>query len=157
MTNDKYAQAADNLCKAIDVAVQVFEEFPPKELAEGQLKHIIDTYLEFRNNAKNPAPQYRNLKSLSYDIENVFIYFQEGSGKAVNVFWDKIKELNLPYKRENKLAKILKRKKIKNDIEYDFIIDVLVPYQQEKLIDENDVILLNQLIEEFENRTKKGK
>lgn len=70
------------------------------------------------------------------------------------MFWGKIKEAKLPYKRENRLAKILKRKKIKDDMEYDFIIDVLVPYQQEGLINEDEVFLLNNLIGDFENKTK---
>jgi hypothetical protein len=49
------------------------------------------------------------------------------------------------------LVKILKRKKINNKAEFDFIIDVRVPYQQEKLI---NIDLLNKLISEFESAKK---
>ena len=68
--------------------------------------------------------------------------------------WKEIKAQNLPYKRENKLAKILKRKKINNIHEYDFVIDVIVPYQQEGLINEEEVVLLNKWLGDFENRKK---
>jgi hypothetical protein len=150
MTDNKYTQSVDNLCKAIDIAVSVLQEYPPKGFNPSHVTNFVNAYLDFKNRAENPEPQFRNLKSLSYVINDVFIYFQEGSGDTVNAFWDKVKELNLPFKRENKLAKILKRKKINNKIEFDFVIDVLVPYQQEKLIDKDDVDLLNKLIAEFE-------
>jgi hypothetical protein len=61
----------------------------------------------------------------------------------------------LPYKRENRMAKILKRKKIINDIEYDFVTDVIVPYQQEGMITEEEVISLNTYLGDYENRKKK--
>ncbi|MNJ03586.1 hypothetical protein D3C73_1639680 [compost metagenome] len=53
------------------------------------------------------------------------------------------------------MEKIFKRKKINNVREYDFVIDVIVPYQQEGLIDQQEVALLNDLILEFESRKKK--
>ena len=162
MKEDKYAETAQNLAKATDIAIAVFQEFPPKGWEEhyvtenkNQINHFIDLYKEFKENALNPKPKFRNLKSLKYDIEAVFTYFQEGSGECVDQFWKEIKAQNLPYKRENKLAKILKRKKINNIHEYDFIIDVIVPYQQEGLINEEEVVLLNKWLGEFENRKKK--
>ena len=63
----------------------------------------------------------------------MFILFQEGSGEGVEYFWRKIKEKNLPFNRNNKLTKIFKRKRIINDLEYDFITDVMMPYYQEGL------------------------
>ena len=53
------------------------------------------------------------------------------------------------------MAKILKRKKINNDIEYDFVTDLIVPYQQEGMITEEEVILLNAYLGKFENRKRK--
>ncbi|MNY73060.1 hypothetical protein D3C86_2117470 [compost metagenome] len=53
------------------------------------------------------------------------------------------------------MVKILKRKKINNIREYDFVIDVMIPYEQEGLIDQDEVILLNDLISQFEMRKKK--
>jgi hypothetical protein len=155
MSQTKYEQAVEHLSKAIDIAIDVIKEIPPKDWKDEDILHFSNVYLEYKNEAQNPEPKFANLTSLKYSINDILTYFQECSGKAVDEFWIRIKEQGLPYKRENKLAKILKRKKIKNDIEFDFVIDVLVPYQQEKLIDENEVILLNQLIAEFEMRGKK--
>ncbi|WP_306354219.1 hypothetical protein [Flavobacterium sp. '19STA2R22 D10 B1'] len=152
---EKYKEAAGNLAKAIDVAIDVFKKYQIKDMSQKDINIIIDVYSEYKEYTLNPLPKFSNLKSLSYNIEGVFTFFQEGSGETVDKFWEKIKELGLPYKRENKLAKILKRKKIKNDIEYDFVIDVLVPYQQEKMITEEEVILLNELIGAFENKNRK--
>ena len=155
MKNAKYVEASNNLVKAIDIAIKVFNDYPPKIWNESQLRHVINVYSGWKEELINPQPQYINMTSLKYSIEEVFTYFQEGSGQTVEMFWQKIKETDLPYKRENKLAKILKRKKIKDDIEYDFVTDVIVPYQQEGLVDESDIILLNGLISDFEKKQKK--
>ncbi len=53
------------------------------------------------------------------------------------------------------MTKIMKRKKINNTHEYDFVIDVIVPYEQEGLITLDEVVLLNNLISQFELRNKK--
>jgi len=162
MKEDKYTEASQNLAKALDIAIAVLQKFPPKGWNEhyvtenkNEIDFTIDLYNEWKEMALNPKPQYRNLKSLKYKIENVFTYFHEASGTYVEEFWKEIKAHNLPFKRENKLAKILKRKKINNIHEYDFIIDVIVPYKQEGLINDEEVVLLNKWIGEFENRKKK--
>jgi hypothetical protein len=59
---------------------------------------------------------------------------------------------NLPYERENKLEKILSKRKIKNRQEYDYVIDTMVPFKQEGIISDSDFELLNQLIGEFERK-----
>jgi hypothetical protein len=40
-------------------------------------------------------------------------------------------------------------------MEYDFIVDVLVPYQQEGLITQTDADLLGQMLAQFEQRSRK--
>jgi hypothetical protein len=156
MKEDKYLQAATNLVKAIDIAIESLHKHPPKVWDDKTINHFMNFYTECKDRVINPEPQFRNLKSFKYVYEDVFTLFQESAGEDVNYFWDKIKEQGLPYKRENKLGKILKRKKIKDDIEYDFVIDVLVPYQQEGLINEEEVALLNIYIGDFEQRRKKS-
>lgn len=159
---EKYKIASVNLAKAADIAITVFREFPPKGWNEhhlskdkNQIDHFIELYSEFKENALNPGPKFANMQSLKYKIEEVFTYFQEGHGQCVEEFWREIKAQNLPYKRENKMMKILKRKKINNIQEFDFVIDVIVPYEQEGLINKDEVILLNNLLAEFETRKKK--
>lgn len=155
MKTDKYKEASDNLGKAVDIAVNAFRRNRPKDFNELQTLDFVNSYLEWKDNALNAESKFRNLGSLKYLVEAVFTYFQEGHGKCVEEFWKEIKVQNLPYKRENKMVKILKRKKINNIHEYDFVIDVIVPYQQEGLITDEDVVLLNELIGQFEMRKKK--
>lgn len=155
MSDTKYNESAKNLIIATSIAIETLKKYPPINWDDDTVKDVVNTYYEFKSNIENSKPEFRNLKSLKYDIEAVFTYFQEASGECVEQFWKEIKAQNLPYKRENKFAKILKRKKINNIHEYDFVIDVIVPYQQEGLINDEEVVLLNKCLGEFENRKKK--
>lgn len=152
MSKLKYDDKVENLSKVINIAIRNLQEYPPKGFDENHLEQFINTYLDLKNNALNPEPEFRNATSLKYIENDVFIYFQEGFGQAVNTFWEEIKDKKLPYKRVNKISKILKRKKIKNQLEYDFITDVLVPYQKDGLINSQDLDQLNKMILDFENK-----
>lgn len=52
------------------------------------------------------------------------------------------------------MDKILKRGKIKGDIERDFVTDVMVPYRQEGMITEEEFARLQGMVEKFEGRSK---
>ena len=158
---DKYKIAAENLAKASDIAIAVVQKFPPKGWNEhyvtenkNEINHFIDVYKEWKEMALNPKPQYCNMQSLKYVYQDIFTEFQEGSGTFIEEFWKEIKAQNLPYKRENKLPKILKRKKINNIHEFDFVTDIIVPYKQEGLINDEEVVLLNKCLGDFEIRKK---
>ena len=138
MKEDKYLDGVVNLCKAIDIAIESFQKYPPKIWDDKTTNHFINLYKEWKEERLNAELKFRNISSLKYDYLNVFTIFQESAGDGVNYFWNKIKEHNLPYKRENKLGKILKRQKIKNDKEYDFLIDVMIPYKQEGIISDDE-------------------
>lgn len=154
MASKKYIEARDNLVKAIDLANEVLLEFP-----HGRTQEDVDGSVEFNNYRKdlalNAAKEFQTMQSLNYLIEDFFIYFQEGVGRPdVDEFWRRIKEANLPYVRENKLEKIMKRGRIRNDIEYDYVIDTIVPFQQDGILSEEDVKKLNEMIEKFENKRR---
>lgn len=150
-----YEEQAENLSNIIDIAILAIESQAPKEWSEVNKKHIINTYLDWKDQLLNPKPEFHNIKSLNYLSNDIFVYFQEGSGEAVNFFWNKVNHLQLGFKRKNNLVKILKRGKINNQFEYDYVIDVIVPYQQEHLISDIEVITLNQLIKNYEKSGKK--
>jgi hypothetical protein len=86
MTDNKYLKSVENLSKAIDIAINVLQEIPPKGFDSSHVKQFVASYLDFKNNAENPEPQFRNLKSLSYVSNDVFTFFQEVSGDTVNAF-----------------------------------------------------------------------
>ncbi|MND30088.1 hypothetical protein D3C80_206150 [compost metagenome] len=150
MTKFDYDSEADKLALAIDIAIQAFKMHPPDGFDEKQLAHFVNVYEEYKTEILSPEKRFRNKSGLKQSTYEVFTYFQEGHGNTVNVFWDKINESKLDFRRENRLAKILKRKKIKDHTEYDFVIDTLVPYQQEGLISSDEVELLNSLISDYE-------
>jgi len=143
----KYDIEAKNLAKALDIAIDAFTKYPPKYFDEYHTHQIINILIEYKDKAKN-----NHLKNLKRSIEEALSFFQEGSGDFVDYFWGKIYENNLPYLRENKLLKILKRKKIRDDMEYDFVIDTMVPYYQNKTINDEEFSLLNTLINKFQKK-----
>ncbi len=163
MASKKYIEARDNLIKAIDLANEALLKYPNgKEKQEFVYDGISYTVLEWTikwlNEVKkrrlNEEKKYETLQSLKYSIEDVFTYFQEAAGPDVDEFWRLIKEANLPYERENKLEKIMTRGRIRNDIEYDYVIDTIVPFQQEGILSNDDVKKLNEMIEKFESKRR---
>lgn len=163
MASKKYIEARDNLIKAIDLANEALLKYPNgKEKQEFVYDGISYTVLEWTikwlNEVKkrrlNEEKKYETLQSLKYSIEDVFTYFQEAAGPDVDEFLRLIKEANLPYERENKLEKIMTRGRIRNDIEYDYVIDTIVPFQQEGILSNEDVKKLNEMIEKFERKRR---
>jgi hypothetical protein len=157
MASKKYIEQSDHLIKAIEIAIDVLKKIPPKGFEEHDTRSFVGFYAGCKESLVNPDPKYSNLASLKYDIEAVFTYFNEASGETVNEFWKRIKESGLPYERENKLEKILLKKKIRNQQDYDYVIDNMVPFKQEGIINEREFELLNQLVGEFEFRRLKKK
>lgn len=149
--SNKYEEKAEQLAKAIDIAIEAMKLFPPKGYDEKHLIHFMGVYNKWKDEILNPKPQYKNLQSLAYSICDVFTFFQEANGETVEYFWQKIKENNLDFKRENKVIKILKRGKIKDDIEYNFVKDILVIYRQENIINEAEFLQLAKMIDKFED------
>jgi hypothetical protein len=157
MASKKYIEQSSHLIKAIEIAIDVLKKIPPKGFEEHDTRTFVGFYEGCKESLINPDPKYSNLASLKYDIEAVFTYFNEASGETVNEFWKRIKESSLPYERENKLEKILLKKKIRNQQDYDYVIDTMVPFKQEGIINETEFELLNQLVGEFEFRRWKKK
>lgn len=150
-----YEIEALKLSKAAEIAIEAFKIFPPKDWNEETLLHVQNCYNEWRDGALNPKPQFKNLASLKYKIKEIFTIFQEGSGDFVEYFWKEIKNQNLDYVREDKLLKILKRGKINNKIDYEYIVDIIIPAEQENRITNEEAKLLTEMIGIFETKKKK--
>lgn len=154
---EKYIKLSNELCKAIIIGIDSIQKFPHKNWKDEYSKNkFIEFYQKCRELIENAEPKFQNMSSLKYDQDAILTYFQESSGEDVDEFWRQIKEQDLPFTRENRMLKILKRKKINNDIEYDFVIDVMVAYLQEGMITDDEVKLLNNYIANFENKKRKS-
>lgn len=152
MATKAYKIRSQELIQAIEIAVDAFQKVPPEDFNSGDVASICTSYREMKGMIEDAEKHFQNLESLRYTEDAVFTYFQEAHGNCVNEFWKMIKAAELPFQRENKLGKLMKRGRIKDHIEYDFVIDVLVPYQEDGLVSEEDVKLLNQWIAEFEEK-----
>jgi len=152
----KYDEKAELIARLIDIAVDCFMVSPPNDWDERQVKHFVKVYSDWKNETINPRPEFHNVKSLSYMLSNVLTYFQEGSGQAVETFWKEVNSQELDIKREDRFVKILKRGKIKNDIEYDIIIDLFNVYVESNSLSGDDVDKLNKMIANFENSVGKN-
>ena len=146
-----YEEESHKLAKAIDVAREAFEKKPSK-FSNSDVAWFITCYSEWKQKALSPEPQFKKLSSLKYLASDTFTYFQEGAGETVEYFWQRMKEENLDFKREDRLTKILKTGKIKGRIEYDYVIDLLVPAQQSGYINEEQATTLSNMIAVYEKR-----
>ena len=149
-----YKEEAAKLAKAIDIAIEAFENKCPADFEESHKKHVISFYHEVKNTCLNPEPQFNNLTSLKYSIQDVFTYFQESAEPTVEYFWNRIKEENLDYKRENKLEKILNRGRIKDRVEYEHVTDLIVAAEQEGLTTKKETKKLSSMLGEYELNRK---
>ncbi|WP_160143964.1 hypothetical protein [Chryseolinea soli] len=154
MSKKSYEEQAEVLSRAIDIAVEAFKKFRPKDFTDVHLAHFVSVYEGYKNDILNPNYKFRTLSALADAKNDILIYFQEGSGPDVNFFWKRIAEEKIGYQRVNKMAKILKRKRIANRMEMDFVTDCLVAYRQEGLISDEESIMLDKMIFDFQ---KKGK
>ena len=152
-----YDIEANRLAKAVDIAIESFSLYPPKNFTKENLNHFINVYSGWKNSILNPEPKFRKITSLKYHIQDVFTYFQEGSGDAVEHFWKELAVQNLGYVREDKLRKIINRGIIKGRIEYDLVTDSIVSAQQVGRITEQEANQLSEMLGQFETKSKKKK
>lgn len=152
MTRDKYIDEVNKTVIVIDTAIDAIRKYPPEAFDASHLNQFVNTYTDFKSKVTNPEPPHKNIKSLSYIKNDALIYFQEGSGDAVSFFWKELKQKGIDIKRINKLEKILKKNKISNQIELDYVTDMMIPAQQEGHITKEQLAILNSLIEKFEGK-----
>ncbi len=148
---EKYESQSLKLSKAIDLAISAIKKFPPRDWTKENLNQFITVYSKAKEDALNPETKFKNLRSLKYIENDVFIYFQEATGEAVEYFWKEVKNYNLDYARVDKLSKILKRGKIKSKSDYDYVTDVFTAAFQENRITQVEFAQLSAIIGEFEN------
>jgi len=150
-----YNSSAQQLVDIIDIALDCFQSFPPENFNITHVNQFVKTYIDYKEKVINPEPKFRNIKSLNYLVNDTLIYFQESTGRTVEEFWKKIQSNQIDIKRENKFEKILKRGKIKNNIEYDTIIDLYNHYLESKIPSKEEINRVNDMITQFENRRSK--
>jgi hypothetical protein len=150
-----YQKEVEKLCKAIDISIDSYKTYPPKDWTSEIINMVTSNLEKDKLSRIEAEPKFRTFASLKYDIEAVFTYFQEATGKTVEYFWKKIGEAELDYKRENKLEKILNRGKIRGQIEYEYVTDMIVVSEQVGLTSKEETLKLSDMLGEYESRKKK--
>jgi hypothetical protein len=146
----KYEEQANKLAKAVDIAEQVIRQ--SADFNSDLVKPMLDFGTKVKHMALNPEPQFKKLVSLKYLENDFFIFWNESTGPDVAKFWDRVFESKLGYDRKDAIQAVLKRKKIKNIHEFDFITDNIVVYKQTGRLRQDQVNELNKYIGEFEKR-----
>jgi len=151
ISKDKILSEVEDTAMIIKLAIKAIQKFPPKDLTTFQLDLIIKGYTKFGEEVAiaSAHSKYKDIKQIKHFA---LTYFQEGHGTAVNHFWSELKSANIQIERIDKLNKLLKRNKISSQMEYDYIVDAIVPLQQENLITPEQAIKLSDMIGKFEQR-----
>lgn len=152
MSKIKYDLEAESLSRIIDIAIDSIRQNPSGQFEQHHIELFIDVYQDYKNKVENPAPEFHNLTSLKYVRNDILTYFQEGSGDAVEAFWKEIKNKKIRVVRVNRFEKIIKRGKIKNQIEYDIIIDLYNSYIENNMLSVMEIDKINDLISDFEKK-----
>ena len=150
-----YQEEVEKLCKAIDISIDAYRTYPPKDWTPDIVKMVTYNLEKDKLRRLDAEPKFRTLASLKYDIEAVFSHFQEGAGETVEYFWKKIREANLDYKRENKLENILNKGKIRGRIEYEYVTDMIIVAEQVGMTNKEETMKLSVMLGEYESRKKK--
>lgn len=150
-----YQEEVDKLCRAIDLSIEAYTEYPPKGWTADIIKKVASNLKDHKKRILEAEKKFRTMASLKYDVEAVFTYFQEAAGETVEFFWKRVKEERLDYTRENKLEKILNRGKIRGRIEYEFVTDLIVVAEQTGLTTIDGTRKLSHMLGEYEAKKKK--
>ena len=150
MAKKTYEKRSQELQKAIDIAMEVYEKFPPKGFSKEEIAAVIESYGSFKTLIEQADPKFQNLDSLKYMEEAVLTFFHEDSGQTVNEFWQRVRAAGLSFERENKLDQIFAQRRIQTDFEYNYVIDVLGPFEDEGIISTEQADLLEQWLDDFE-------
>jgi hypothetical protein len=149
----EYKQKVDLYLRVIEVIRPLFIDNPNfwggPFVVHANLEVLAKIELNLRDALLDNKKKIGKSSFMDWD-EYLLTGFNEGHGEVVELFWQKVKEQNLPLQRVNKMAKILKRGRIKDEYEYDFVTDVIVPYMQEGMITAEEEVRLKDMLGKFE-------
>jgi hypothetical protein len=142
------------LKKAIEIGEEVItisEQISTKEKDECLYAHKFH-----REQLGGLTGKFANLTSLAYNEDNFLVYWNEAIGVHVDLFWEKLKVADLPYKRKrNVLTDTLAKGRIRNIHEYHTLVDGLVIYYQNGMIDEKQMQQLSEMLDRFASKYNK--
>ena len=147
-----YQERAERLSKSVDIAVKIVNE--SEQFGDDFKTPMINFCNQLKQMALNPEPQFKKVASIKY-LENDFLtYWNESTDKEVDKFWIEIHKNGIDFEKKDTIKTVLKRGKIKDINEFYNIIGNIVIAEQIGWIDQEQIIELNRMIGDFENRNK---
>ncbi|GJM63259.1 hypothetical protein [Persicobacter diffluens] len=144
-----YTEESQKLAIAIEIAIEAFQLNWPQNLEPSHQENFISCYAQWKAQCLNPPVAVKNLNALMHLEHDVFAYFQERTGAAVEYFWKKIKEHALDYRRENKLEKILHRGKILGRVEFDYVNEMILIAEEIGFTSRQETRKLSELLQDY--------
>jgi hypothetical protein len=142
----KYLARAQAFAEAIDIGTLIAKAEPSVAWQEWEAL--------FKSPAISPEPAFASLKSLAYLEDAFFTHWNEASGAYVEHFWQQVAERGLPFQRRELVRDVLTRGRIRNEMEYQTIVDSWLILQQSGRISEAEAQRLSSMMEKFEQRAK---
>jgi hypothetical protein len=143
-----YDDRARQFVQAVDIIQNVCS--PSSRFSDEQKTMISKGFAEFQRMALNPEPPFRRIASLRYLEEEVLSGWYNATGPDADSIWSQIREQGLPYQRKDILATVLKRRRIKDQHEFDYITDSIVLAQQDGRITKEQALELDSLLIKFQ-------
>jgi len=146
-----YQQRAEHFAKVCDIAVEVLSE---ADIADDEKTRMIKISHSDKQMALFPQSMYKRIDSLKcIESENLW-YWNEHHGLHIDKFWQKIKDAGLDYYRKDIFQIVLKRSRISNRTEYDYVIDEILVAEQLGRITPDEAKRLNSYLLNYENSRK---
>lgn len=136
-----FAQAADIVQRVVANSTQ-FPDSTKTAIEQGAA--------ELKRMALEPQPQFRRIASLRYLEEALLTVWNETTGPDTDLVWAEMRKLELPYERKDVLAVVLKRKRIKDEHEFDYVTDNIVIAEQEGRITKEQAVELDAMLMKFQ-------
>jgi hypothetical protein len=143
-----YDDRARQFVQAVDIIKNVCSQ--SSRFSDEQKTMISKGFTEFQRMALNPEPPFRRIASLRYLEEEVLSGWYNATGPDADSVWSQIHEQVLPYQRKDVLAKVLKRRRIKDQHEFDYITYSIVLAQQDGRITKGQALELDSLLMKFQ-------
>lgn len=135
----------------------IAESIVKKSSLPETLKSSLSNFAkQTRDWALNPDKEFKNLKSLSQIEQDFLTYWNESSGEEVELFWKEVDSAAIDIERKDILKEVLKRKMIRNILEFNYIIDAFVISQQQGRITFEEANILNSYLAEFEKKNARS-
>ena len=151
-TRQTYESRSALFAKACDIGYEILSK---AEIPEEEKQREPRIILSDKDMALNPLPQYKRIDSLKCIEAEHFWYWNEKSGPHIREYWKAISKAGLPYKGKDIIALVLKRGRVKDIYEFDFLKDELFVAEQTKRLTSAEAQTIKAAMVKFEFKDQK--